>query len=96
MTALLAQAAQTAPDPNAGSGLWFYAFAGVIALAIFASGVLALRWSVRRGDFPSELEKFDAKALTIFNEEEPLGQQTDFFPGKGRRPSGSAPASPRA
>lgn len=78
---LLAQSAAAA-DPSQGSGLWFYVFAGVIAAAIFTSGVFALRWSMRRGDFPTELEKFDHKALTIFDDEEPVGRQTDYFPGK--------------
>lgn len=88
----LAQAVNQTPDPSQGSGVWFYVFAGFVAAAVFTSGVFALRWSLRRGDFPSELEKFDDKALTIFNEEEPVGRQTDFFPGKAQaaQPSSAA------
>jgi hypothetical protein len=77
------------PDGGDGSSLWFYIFMGVIAFAIFLSGVFALRWSMRKGDFPSELEKFDRKALTIFNDEEPVGVTTDYFPGKGPKPGSS-------
>ena len=89
MAFLLADAALTA-DPSQGSGLWFYIFAGVVAAAIFTSGVVALRWSLRRGDFPSGLEDYNKNALTIFDDEEPVGRQTDFFPGK--RPAGKREA----
>jgi hypothetical protein len=85
-----------AADPSQGSGLWFYVFAGVVAVAIFTSGVLALRWSLRRGDFPSELEAYDKNALTIFDEEEPVGRQTDFFPGKRPASKRTASAGPEA
>jgi hypothetical protein len=87
---LIAQAVAQAVDVSEGSGIWFYVFAGVVALAIFTSGVFALRWSMRRGDFPSELEAYDKKALTVFDEEEPVGQQTDFFPGKRPAAKGGA------
>lgn len=78
---ILAQAS----DAGEGSALWFYLFTGMVAVAIVTTGVLALRWSLRRGDFPTEIEKFDRNAMTIFDEEEPAGRQTDFFPGKNPR-----------
>lgn len=67
----------------------FYAFAFVMALAITGSGVLALRWAARDG----QLRDFERNAQSIFDEEEPVGRPTDFFPGKGNKPraSGEAP-----
>jgi nitrogen fixation-related uncharacterized protein len=42
-----------------------------------ASAVWALVWAVRHG----ELSNFKAGAESIFDEEEPVGRQTDVFPG---------------
>lgn len=39
--------------------------------------LLALNWAIRHGEFRN-LEK---QALSIFDEEEPVGQVSDHFPG---------------
>jgi hypothetical protein len=51
------------------------------------SALLALRWAARTG----QLRHFQKTALSIFDEEEPVGQMTDAFPGKVPR----ATTSPR-
>lgn len=44
------------------------------------SALFALRWALRTGQL-----KYPAKiALQIFDEEEPVGEMTDFFPGRFR------------
>lgn len=45
-----------------------------------ASTVWALVWAIRRG----EMSDFKAGAESIFDDEEPLGQPTDAFPGEHR------------
>lgn len=45
----------------------------------FASAVYMLFWSARNHQF----QDFDKGARSIFDDEEPEGDQTDFFPGKG-------------
>lgn len=44
----------------------------------FASAVYMLFWSARNRQF----QDFDKGARSIFDDEEPEGDQTDFFPGK--------------
>jgi nitrogen fixation-related uncharacterized protein len=51
--------------------------------AFFTAGVYALRWSIKDG----QLENLDKGAESIFDAEEPLGQQTDHFPKKKKRSS---------
>lgn len=42
--------------------------------------VWALAWAVQRGEFRSPRKG----AASIFDPEEPIGRQTDFFPGARR------------
>ncbi len=58
----------------------------LIALAISASAIYAFHWASKNGEF----RDFDAQSRVIFDDKEPEGVQTDFFPG--RRPR--LPASP--
>lgn len=55
-----------------------YIIAFVIALLITSSAVVALRWAVKTGQF----RNFDKGAESIFDDDEPLGQPQDSFPGK--------------
>jgi cbb3-type cytochrome oxidase maturation protein len=48
---------------------------GVLAL-FFSSVIFALHWSIRSGQF-SEYQK---GARSIFDDDEPVGEMTDFFP----------------
>ena len=57
---------------------FFYAVALPLAALFLASTVYALYWSSQRG----QLRDFEKGAASIFDDEEPIGQQTDFFPGK--------------
>lgn len=59
----------------------FYGLAFVIAVLITASAVWALQWSSRNG----QLRDFEKGAASIFDENEPIGKPTDFFPGKQPR-----------
>lgn len=52
----------------------------------FASAVYALYWAANNNQF----QNFDKNAATIFTEEEPLGVQTDYFPGKSKSGCGKA------
>jgi nitrogen fixation-related uncharacterized protein len=63
---------------------FFYGFAFLMAVAITASAVFALQWASKKG----QLRDFEKGAASIFDDKEPIGQPTDFFPGK-------APKSPR-
>jgi len=49
----------------------------ILAGLFFASALYAFHWASKNGQF-HELEK---GACSIFDDEEPLGKQTDFFPG---------------
>lgn len=61
---------------------WFYYLVALpIALLFLASAIYALHWASRHG----QLKEFDQGALSIFDEEEPVGQPTDFFPGRDPR-----------
>ena len=57
---------------------FFYGLAALIAVAITASAVYALHWSSKRG----QLRDFEKGAASIFDDKEPIGTPTDFFPGK--------------
>lgn len=50
----------------------------ILGVLFFTSVVFALWWAFKNGQF-SNLEK---NARSIFSEEEPEGEQTDFFPEK--------------
>lgn len=58
--------------------LMFYGLAFVISVLITSSAVYALHWSSKHG----QLKNFDKGALSIFDENEPVGRPTDSFPGK--------------
>ena len=63
---------------------FFYGLAFLIAVLITTSAVWALQWSSKNG----QLRDFEKGAASIFDEKEPVGEATDFFPGK--RPPKSA------
>jgi len=58
--------------------MWVYLFilAGSFVL-LTGSALLALRWALLTG----QLRNSKKAALLVFDEEEPLGQVTDTFPG---------------
>lgn len=57
---------------------FFYAIALPFSLLFLASAVYALYWAARNG----QLKEFEEGAASIFDDEEPIGQPTDFFPGQ--------------
>lgn len=57
---------------------FFYAIALPFTLLFLASAVYALHWAVKNGQF----KEFDQNAASIFDDEEPVGQPTDYFPGR--------------
>ncbi|MDR0353564.1 MAG: hypothetical protein LBI02_09555 [Opitutaceae bacterium] len=57
--------------------------------AITATAVYALRWSSKHG----QLRDFEKNAASIFDEKEPVGHPTDFFPQKRRKPKTTTPAT---
>jgi len=59
----------------------FYLLALLVAAAITASAVYALSWAVKTGQF----NRLEQDARSIFDEEEPVGQVTDAFPGKVKK-----------
>lgn len=61
----------------------FYGLAFLIAVLITGSAVYALQWSSKRG----QLRDFEKGALSIFDENEPVGKLTDAFPAKRLRKS---------
>lgn len=78
-------------------GAWqgYLIFIAALGGVFFLSAVLALRWAVRNDQF----KKIDKGATVIFDEEEPEGVHTDFFPGeteKGRRKLAEAERKSRA
>lgn len=52
----------------------------LLGLAFFGLTIIMLNWSFKRGHF----RDFEHQAKSIFTEDEPMGVQTDFFPGKGK------------
>lgn len=60
----------------------------IIASLFFVAASFALYWAYRNG----QLKDFDKGAESIFDDEEPLGEQTDHFPGK--QPGGDPTAKP--
>jgi len=55
--------------------LWILFVGSLVVLP--TSALLALRWAVRSG----QLRDFQKGALLVFDDEEPVGQITDHFPG---------------
>jgi nitrogen fixation-related uncharacterized protein len=56
----------------------FYSLAFLIAAALTGSAVYALYWSSKHG----QLRDFERGAVSIFDQEEPVGKMTDHFPPK--------------
>lgn len=50
----------------------------VVAGVLGTSAVVALAWAVTSG----EMSDFGSGATSIFDADEPIGTQTDFFPGE--------------
>jgi len=48
----------------------------VLGLLFFVSAVYALWWASKTGQF----QKLEEGAKVIFDKDEPIGEQTDFFP----------------
>jgi cbb3-type cytochrome oxidase maturation protein len=71
---------------------WFiYGLLFLIALLISASAVYAFFWASRNGEF----RDFEAQSRVIFDDQEPEGRQTDFFPGKAPKHETTAATSLR-
>jgi hypothetical protein len=64
--------------------VWLLFISSLVVLPCTA--LLALRWAFRSGEF----KNLPKTALSIFDEDEPVGDQTDFFPGHAPRLSNSA------
>ena len=60
--------------------VWILFVSSVVILPTTA--LLALRWALRQGEF-KDLNK---TALSIFDDDEPVGRMTDHFPGAARGP----------
>lgn len=56
----------------------FFFVAGGISLSITGSAVFALYWAARN----NQLEDLQKGAESIFDEDEPMGETTDHFPGE--------------
>jgi cbb3-type cytochrome oxidase maturation protein len=54
--------------------LWMLFIGSVIVLP--GTAILAFRWALRHGEF----EHLEKTALSIFDEDEPVGVMTDCFP----------------
>jgi nitrogen fixation-related uncharacterized protein len=59
--------------------LWIMFLTGLIFIP--AIGLLVMRWAARNGEF----RNLDKIALSIFNEEEPVGEMTDHFPSSQKK-----------
>ena len=59
--------------------VWILFICSVVVLPAVA--LLAFRWALRQGEF----DNLQKTALSIFDEEEPVGRVTDHFPGGGSR-----------
>ena len=71
-------------------GFGAYLFVVLMAVAVMASAVYALYWAVKTGQF----REFEKGATEIFDDEEPQGRPTDFFPRRSSR-SGLRPDTRR-
>ncbi len=56
----------------------FYLALWGLAALLGATAIAALVWAVRRGEF----DRLREASLSIFDDEEPVGQVTDRFPGR--------------
>jgi nitrogen fixation-related uncharacterized protein len=61
----------------------FYVFVFIWSFAIIAGAttVWILAWAIKQGEF----RDLRAGARSIFDEEEPVGKVTDYFPGEAPR-----------
>jgi len=50
----------------------------VLGVVFFAAALIALFWSAKRG----HLTNFELQSKSIFDDDEPEGEHTDFFPGE--------------
>lgn len=76
------------PPENIDAMQWvLYALLFLVASALTASAVYALYWSSKHG----QLRDFERGAVSIFDDEEPLGQMTDRFPPDRAKPQTDAP-----
>jgi hypothetical protein len=57
---------------------FYYALITSGFVFLTATALLALRWAIKNGEFRNTSKA----ALLVFDEEEPVGKMTDFFPGK--------------
>jgi hypothetical protein len=62
---------------------------GMSLVVLPGLALLALRWALRHGEF----KHIDKAALSIFDEEEPVGKLSDHFPTPPANPEPSAGAS---
>lgn len=69
---------------------WVYTLLFVLAMLITGSAVYAFFWASKTGQF----RDLEAQSRSIFDDSEPEGVQSDFFPRPRRRRR--APAPPRA
>lgn len=67
--------------------LLVYGILFLLALSICASAVYAFFWASKNGEF----RDLEAQSRSIFDETEPEGVQTDFFPGKAPCRSTASP-----
>lgn len=56
----------------------FYIALWGLAAALAATAIGGLVWAIRRGEF----DDLRAGAASIFDDDEPIGQVTDRFPGE--------------
>ena len=70
--------------------IWIMFVCSVVVLPTTA--LLALRWSASHGAF----ENFKKTALSIFDEEEPVGRMTDYFPDRTGRETANHEKSSRS
>ncbi len=57
--------------------IYLFIFGSVVIAGLTA--VYGLVWAVRDG----QMRRFSAGAMSIFDDEEPVGRMTDAFPGEG-------------
>lgn len=50
----------------------------LMGILFFSTGIFVLYWCVKTG----QMSDFEEGARSIFSEDEPEGEQTDFFPAK--------------
>ncbi len=65
-----------------------YGLLAVIGVLMSASAVYAFFWAQKTGEF----RDLDKQSRSIFDESEPEGVQTDFFPGHRPRPTAASPS----